>query len=156
MHKDARFWVGGGGEGGGGGVVEDRCLISFRVRAAGLRGVDPRGGRRLVFAFLSKVFVQKKIFLTLSLFFFAQTERSVINISRLPKQKQTIKLTTRPKKEGGKKVKYGSDLCSSVFILLCGPSRALRWRGNITSACFGCERALLPTMQSSFAPNVAA
>lgn len=43
-------------------VVEDRCLISFRVRAAGLRGVDLQGGRRLVFAFLSKVFVQKKYF----------------------------------------------------------------------------------------------
>lgn len=41
------------------------------------------------------VFVQKNIFD--SYFFFSQTERSVINISRLSKQKQTIKLTSRIK-----------------------------------------------------------
>lgn len=36
---------------------KDRCLISFSVRAAGLRGVDLRGGRLLMFAFCQSVCV---------------------------------------------------------------------------------------------------
>lgn len=36
---------------------KDRCLISFSVRAAGLRGVDLWGGRLLMFAFCQSVCV---------------------------------------------------------------------------------------------------
>lgn len=74
---------------------KDRCLISFSVRATGLRGVDLWGGRLLVFALCQSVCVCAEKYFWL--FFFSETERSVINISRLSKQKQTIKLTSRIK-----------------------------------------------------------
>lgn len=81
---------------------KDRCLISFSVRAARLRGVDLRRRRRCCrwwgyFSCLHSVkvfvFVLKNIFDS----YFSPTEESVINISRLSKQKQTIKLMSHKK-----------------------------------------------------------
>lgn len=74
---------------------KDRCLISFSVRAVGLRGVDLWGGGNFSCLHSVKVFVfvLKNIFDS----YFSQIEESVINISRLSKQKQTIKLMSHRK-----------------------------------------------------------
>ena len=76
---------------------KDRCLISFSVWAAGLRGVDffffEGGDFSCLHTVKVFVFVLKNIFDS----YFSQTEESVINISSLFKQKQTIKLMSRKK-----------------------------------------------------------
>lgn len=98
---------------------KDRCLISFSVWAAGRRGVDFCACVCVSCLHSVKVFVfvPKNIFDS----YFSQTEESVINISRLPKQKQTIKLMSHKKK----RQKYGSNLCCSVFILVSGRSQVI-------------------------------
>lgn len=73
---------------------KDRCLISFSVQAVGLRGVDLlEGGFSCLHSVKVFVFVLKNIFDS----YFSQPEESVINISRLSKQKQTIKLMSHKK-----------------------------------------------------------
>lgn len=74
---------------------KDRCLISFSVQVAGLRGVDLWGGEDFSCLHSVKVFVfvLKNIFDS----YFSPTEESIINISRLSKQKQTIKLMSHKK-----------------------------------------------------------
>lgn len=105
----------------------------------------------------------EKIFLTLYFFFFfllAQTERSVINISRLPKQKQTIKLTTRPKKKRRWKKKeeevWQQSLFFCLYLTFWTVSSGSALRKHNFGPFFGCERELLPTMHCFFALNVAA
>lgn len=99
---------------------KDRCLISFSVRAAGLRGVDLWGGRLPVFAFCQSVCVCAEKYFWLLFFFFplSQTERSVINISRLSKQKQTIKPTSRIKV-------WKQSLYFPSLSYFSGPSQAI-------------------------------
>lgn len=110
---------------------KDRCLISFSVRAMGLRGVDLRGGRLLVFAFCQSVCVCAEKYFWLLFFFSPQTERSVINISRLSKQKQTIKLTSRIKV-------WKQSLFFPSLSYFFGPSRVIPRR-----AFYLCKHSLV-------------